>query len=83
MWHSGVPGMWLFLWENPPKFIDLLCGNPEIAITGSASSPQSKETSPTEFILTMLCAAKGPIGRASPREERAGRTPYQSWRKAL
>ena len=39
---------------------------------GRASSPPSKETSPTGSILTRLHTAKAPIGRASP-EESAGR----------
>jgi len=45
-------------------------GHPKV---GRASSPPSKETSPTGSIFNRLHTAKAPIGRASP-EESAGRT---------
>ena len=48
---------------------------------GRASSPPSKETSPTGSILTRLHTAKAPIGRASP-EESADRTLFQSRQRA-
>jgi hypothetical protein len=41
---------------------------------GRASSPPSKETSPSGLFLTRLHAANAPIGRASPGESTA--TPH-------
>jgi hypothetical protein len=62
-WQGGF-----FLVEKPLEFIGLLLVNPEIAVSGRARSPPSKEVSPHRLFIYQAPAAETPIGRALPEE---------------